>query len=67
MVVNSRFYNVNYVTLLLHNKTAGQRLDHSFHFRKYILLGSIYTRAKKFNNGGYASGLFTAPYPSPCG
>ena len=52
MVVNSRFTDVNYVTLLLHNKTAGQSYILRSHFRKYILLGSTGTTAPQFSNGG---------------
>ena len=41
-------------------KSAGQSIDHSFNFSKYILLGSIHTRALRFNNGGSAfSGSLT--------
>jgi hypothetical protein len=38
MTVNSRFTNVSYITVYI---TAGQRLDRSFDFSKYFLLGSI--------------------------
>ena len=54
MVVNSRFIDVKYVTLLLHNITAGQSCIQRSHFRKYILLGSTGTHAYRFNNGGSA-------------
>ena len=43
MVVNSRFTDVKYVTLLLQNITAGQSYILRSHFRKYILLGYIHT------------------------
>jgi hypothetical protein len=43
--------------------TAGQRPDHSFHFSKYFLLGSIYTRAKRLSIGG--SGFWRLPAPHP--
>jgi hypothetical protein len=49
----SRFYNVNYVTLLLQNITAGQSYILRSHFRKYILLGIIPSPAYKLSNGGY--------------
>jgi len=48
----SRFYNVNYVTLLLHNITAGQSYIQRSHFRKYILLGSNRHTPAQFSNGG---------------
>ena len=46
--------------------TAGQRLDRSFHFRKYILLGYIYYRAKEFSIGGSGRPAFGLPHPLPC-
>ena len=51
MTVNSRFLNVSYITVYI---TAGQRLDRSFDFSKYFLLGSIYLAAAQFNKGGSA-------------
>jgi len=49
MTVNSRFPNVTFITVY---KTAGQRLDRSFNFSKYFLLGSIQTPRAEFNNPG---------------
>ena len=63
MVVNSRFTDVNYVTLLLHNKTAGQSYILRSHFRKYILLGSTAPLPAQFNNGGCP---LLACLPCPC-
>ena len=45
--------------------TAGQRLDRSFDFSKYFLLGSIYLAAAQFNKGGSAC-LVWPGYPQPC-
>jgi hypothetical protein len=63
MTVNSRFTNVSYITVYI---TAGQRLDRSFHFSKYFLLGYIYYRAKEFSIGGLACPAFGLPHPLPC-
>ena len=50
MTVNSRFTNVSYITVYI---TAGQRLDRSFHFSKYFLLGSTPPTPAQFSNPGY--------------
>jgi hypothetical protein len=62
MTVNSRFTNVTFITVYI---TAGQRLDRSFNFSKYFLLGSIHTTAVGFNKGGCLF-LLAGGYPQPC-
>ena len=60
----SDFYNVTFVTPTI---TAGQSYIMGSHFRKYILLGSIYIHADNFTMGGCPFlPCLPCPYPLPC-
>ena len=51
---------MNYITVI---KAQVRGYICSFHFRKYILLGHIYHRAKEFSIGGLGCGLIADPRP----